>query len=473
MKSFREHLKLYLVSDRRWSENNILEDLEIALDHGVTCLQLREKEMDQESFTKFALSAKELTEPRDIPLIINDSIEVALASQADGLHIGQNDLSTKEARARMGHKILGVSVTSVEEAIVSQRDGADYLGVGAMFQTASKDDAQLVSMQTLKEIVDAVSIPVVAIGGINLSNIHEFKQTGIYGLAVISAILKQKNIAKASQEMLNETQRLMDKTLRKVLTIAGSDSSGGAGIQADLKTMSAHNCYGMSVITALTAQNTKGVFGIQSVDDKFISQQIDCIFTDIRPDAVKIGMVSSLDSITAIADGLRKYRPSHVVLDPVMISTSGHKLLDDNAINALKLELMPLSDLITPNLSEAELLAGISITSQEDMILAAKKIAKIYRGHILIKGGHLDDDASDLLYSNHQIKWFKGKRINNSNTHGTGCTLSSAIASNLAKGYPIIKSIEISKHYITEAINDQLDLGHGRGPLNHQYKQNQ
>lgn len=257
--------------------------------------------------------------------------------------------------------------------------------------------------------------------------------------------------------------------MKKVLTIAGSDCSGGAGIQADLKTIMAHKCYGMSVITALTAQNTTGVYGIQDSKKDFVENQIDCIFKDIFPDAVKIGMVSSIEIIEAIAEKLKEYKPSHVVLDPVMVSTSGSKLLYDDAINKLLNELIPLSEVITPNLFEAEILCGFKINSTEEMIKAAKKIGETYKGHILIKGGHLEDNANDLLFSNGNIRWFKGEKIENNNTHGTGCTLSSAIASNLALGYSVEESILNSKNYITGALKANLNLGKGNGPLNHAY----
>lgn len=255
--------------------------------------------------------------------------------------------------------------------------------------------------------------------------------------------------------------------MKKVLTIAGSDCSGGAGIQADLKTMAAHKCYGMSVITALTAQNTTGVYGVEACSVDFIKNQLDCVFKDIFPDAIKIGMVSSVEIIEVIAEKLKEYKPKNIVIDPVMVATSGSKLLDDDAIDKLLNILMPLATVITPNLFEAEILCGFKIMSTEDMVKAAKKISESYNGHILIKGGHLDNGASDLLLADGEVYWFEGERINNPNTHGTGCTLSSAIGCNLAKGFNIKDSIHKSKEYITGALRDQLDLGKGSGPLNH------
>lgn len=255
--------------------------------------------------------------------------------------------------------------------------------------------------------------------------------------------------------------------MKKVLTIAGSDCSGGAGIQADLKTIMAHNCYGMSVITALTAQNTSGVYGVIETDKKFVAKQIDCIFSDIIPDSVKIGMVSSSKIIEEIANQLLKFNAQNIVIDPVMVSTSGSKLLNDSAINMLKNKLFPLSLVITPNISEAEVLSDIKIKNKEDMIKSAKEISKFYKGNILIKGGHLKDTADDLLFSQNQIHWFELNRIDNPNTHGTGCTLSSAIACNLAKGQDIHTSILNAKKYITKALKANLNLGKGSGPLWH------
>lgn len=259
--------------------------------------------------------------------------------------------------------------------------------------------------------------------------------------------------------------------MKKVLTIAGSDCSGGAGIQADLKTMTAHGMYGMSAITALTAQNTTGVYGIFESSPEFLANQLECIFTDIFPDAVKIGMVSSAPLIRVIAEKLRKFAPKNIVVDPVMVSTSGSKLMEDAASAALCAELLPLATLLTPNLSEAEALSGMEILCEEDMVRAAQKIAAIYPSAILLKGGHLGGGANDLLYENGACHWFFGERIDTKNTHGTGCTLSSAIACNLAAGQSLKKSVQNGKEYVAGALRDGLVLGSGNGPLNHCYAQ--
>ena len=255
--------------------------------------------------------------------------------------------------------------------------------------------------------------------------------------------------------------------MRTALTIAGSDSSGGAGIQADIKTMIANGVYAMSAITALTAQNTTGVTGIMEVAPEFLAAQLDAVFTDIYPDAVKIGMVSSSGLIRTIAEKLKNYHAKHIVVDPVMVATSGSKLISEEAIAVLKEELFPLAAVLTPNIPETEVLSGMSVTSEEDMLKAAEYISKTYHCAVLCKGGHQRNDANDLLYCDGSYQWFHGKRINNPNTHGTGCTLSSAIASNLAKGYDLDMAVERAKDYISGALGAMLDLGAGSGPMNH------
>ena len=255
--------------------------------------------------------------------------------------------------------------------------------------------------------------------------------------------------------------------IKKVLTIAGSDCSGGAGIQADLKTMSAHGVFGMSVIVSVVAENTARVIDIQDVSPEMIEKQIDAVFEDIVPDAVKIGMVSSEALIRKIADKLKEYGAKNIVVDPVMVATSGAKLIDDQAIDTLKECLLPLATVLTPNIPEAEVLSGRKITSEEGMEEAAKVISETYHCAVLCKGGHQLNDANDLLYREGAKKWFYGKRIDNPNTHGTGCTLSSAIASNLAKGYELDLAVERAKEYISGALGAMLDLGKGSGPMDH------
>ena len=269
--------------------------------------------------------------------------------------------------------------------------------------------------------------------------------------------------------MLREGKERKDMKMKTALTIAGSDCSGGAGIQADIKTMTMNGVYAMSAVTALTAQNTTGVTGIQESSPEFLEMQLDAVFEDIYPDAVKIGMVASGELIKAIAARLRHYDAGNVVIDPVMVSTSGCALMRTDAVNTLVEELLPLATLVTPNIPEAEVLSGRTISTKEDMIEAAKQIGDENHCAVLLKGGHSVNDANDLLYAEGRLTWFQGKRIDNPNTHGTGCTLSSAIASNLAKGFSLEESVERAKSYISEALGAMLDLGKGSGPMQHNF----
>ena len=257
--------------------------------------------------------------------------------------------------------------------------------------------------------------------------------------------------------------------MKTVLTIAGSDSCGGAGIQADIKTMTTNGVYAMSAVTALTAQNTTGVLGVYESAPQFLKMQLDAVFQDIFPDAVKVGMVSSSHLIKVIADTLKQYHARNIVVDPVMVSTSGAQLLESDALSALATELFPLARLVTPNIPEAEILSGIPVKSAEDMRSAAKLIGDKVGCSVLVKGGHRIEDANDVLYADGKFYFFEGVRVDNPNTHGTGCTLSSAIASNLAKGYDLANSIRRAKEYITGALRANLDLGEGSGPLNHMF----
>ena len=257
--------------------------------------------------------------------------------------------------------------------------------------------------------------------------------------------------------------------MQTALTIAGSDTCGGAGIQADIKTMTANGVYAMSAITALTAQNTTGVTGIMEVTPDFLKLELDTVITDIRPDAVKIGMVSASELIRVISETIRTYELKNVVVDPVMVATSGARLISEDAIGTLKECLLPLATVLTPNIPEAEVLSDMEIRSAEDMIRAAEQISRNYGCAVLCKGGHNLNDANDLLYRDGGYRWFNGRRIDNPNTHGTGCTLSSAIASNLAKGYDLDTAVEKAKNYISGALAAMLDLGRGSGPMNHAF----
>ena len=258
--------------------------------------------------------------------------------------------------------------------------------------------------------------------------------------------------------------------MKTALTIAGTDPSGGAGIQADIKTMTAHGVFALTAVTALVAQNTTGVKSIQEAPPDFLAQQLDCVFTDIFPDAVKTGMVASVPLIEVIADKLTEYGARNVVVDPVMVATSGDRLISEDALETLKRRLLPLAAVLTPNVPEAEILSGVKIETPEDMAHAARLIGETYGCAVLCKGGHQVNDANDLLWQKGRgARWYQSKRVDNPNTHGTGCTLSSAIASNLAKGMDLAAAVERAKEYIIGALSAMLDLGHGSGPMDHMW----
>jgi len=255
--------------------------------------------------------------------------------------------------------------------------------------------------------------------------------------------------------------------MKKILTIAGSDCSGGAGIQADIKTITAHGMYAMSAIASLTAQNTTGVYGIIDTPADFTAKQIDCIFSDIRPDAVKIGMLSTSENILAVAERLDFYKAANIVIDPVMISTSGYSLISEDAKKILINSLFPYATLITPNIPEAEELSRIKINNIQDAFKAANRIYEICGANVLVKGGHFDFNADDALVCGEKSFLIHGNFIDTHNTHGTGCTLSSAIACNLAMGYPMEICIQNAKKYLEKTMSTNLNLGKGNGPLNH------
>lgn len=470
MKFNNDMLRLYAVTDRHWTgEKTLYEQVRDVLMGGATCLQLREKDLDEASFYEEAKNIKELCRLFDVPFIINDNVMLAKEIDADGVHVGQDDMACVKAREILGpDKIIGVSAHTIEEARIAKEQGADYLGVGAIFPTSSKDDAEVLGIERLKEMTDTVDLPMVAIGGISYDNCLLLKDTGIDGIAVISALFGQKNIKQATIDLKKRVDALYE-TMHTCLTIAGSDSSGGAGIQADLKTMLANKVFGMSAITALTAQNTTGVTDIMNVTPEFLESQIRAVFDDIYPEAVKIGMVSSKTLIHTIVEMLKHYDAKHIVVDPVMVATSGAKLISDEAISTLKEELLPIAEVITPNIPETEVLTDMEVKTVEDMEIAAKKIYDTYHCAVLVKGGHQLNDANDYLYNGEKGTWFKEHRIDNSNTHGTGCTLSSAIASNLARGYTLEESVRHAKTYLSGAIGAMLDLGQGSGPMDHGY----
>lgn len=506
---------LYLVTDSTgMEEERFLKIVESACENGVTMVQLREKEREGREFLQLAEKLLKLTWRRGIPLLIDDRADIALASGAQGVHVGQGDLPVTQIRRLLGpDKIVGASAKTVDQALAAWRQGADYLGVGAIFPTTTKVKTTLTQTDTLNQICGAVPIPVLAIGGLTEGNCVCLKESPIQGICVVSAIMKAPDPGQAAAGLRKAAERLVDctekpknsaalersekpenpaalyrceKLVRRapsapletghsmpaVLTVAGSDSSGGAGIQADLKTMTAYGCYGMSVITALTAQNTIGVQGILEISSEFVEKQLDSVFADILPQGVKIGMIGSAETAELLARTLIKYESKNIVLDPVRSATSGSQLIREPALDALKKQLFPLAAVVTPNIPEAQWLTGRAIHCEDDRIQAAKELAALGCGAVLIKGGHgfsgeNPREASDLLYIDGETHWFTAPRISTENTHGTGCTLSSAMACGLAMGLSLPESVKQAKEYVTGAILREPGLGKGTGPLNH------
>lgn len=463
-------LTLYFITDSSGlSEEEFLGKVESALKGGVSVVQLREKERDTRAYIELAGKVHSLTRRWGVPLIINDRVDVAAAVQAEGVHLGQSDMPVRMARELLGPgRIIGATAKTEAQAREAFMQGADYLGVGAIYPSETKEKAVRTSVETLRCICGAVPIPVCAIGGLQAENLSILRGIPIAGICVVSAVMRAEHPGKAAEKLRKAYWKDV-KPVRAVLTIAGSDSSGGAGIQADLKTMAMHGVYGMSAVTALTAQNTLGVRDILEISPEFLREQLDAVFEDIVPDAVKIGMVASPDLIDVIAERLYGYGAGKIVVDPVMVATSGASLISEEALERLKDRLLPEADLITPNLLEAEKLAGVKISSPEDMAAAAEAIGRRYGCAVLVKGGHGAGEADDFLWQEKGHEWLRAARISNPNTHGTGCTLSSAIASNLALGDSVSEASIKAKQYLTGAIRAGLDLGKGAGPLMHNY----
>lgn len=489
-------LSVYLVTDQSLSLGRRTADIvRDAVAGGATIVQLREKEASTRTFYEEALEVKEALKETGVPLIINDRLDIALAIDAEGVHVGNSDMPISMVRQLVGpDKILGLSIERLEDALQDDVQYADYLGVSPVFSTDTKlDIATPLGLEGTTKVTEMTSLPTVGIGGINQSNAAQVIAAGASGVAVVSAIVSQEDVTAAARELkviidtAKQTNSLsaMEEQAKPytytqkyatVLTIAGSDSGGGAGIQADIKSISANGAYAASAITALTAQNTQGVEGIFPVPSDFIQAQIRAVMEDIQIDAVKIGMLHDTETIRTVRDMLVAYPVKHIVLDPVMVATSGHKLLVDEAIATLKEELIPIATLITPNIPEAEILLGRAITSQEELPAVARELSETFGGiSVLVKAGHLTDRTLiDVLYDvdTKQIVELTSQRLDTRNTHGTGCTLSSAIAAHMAQTSDVTKSVRAGQQYIAEAIKAGANyhIGEGHGPVKHFYK---
>ena len=457
---------VYLVTDQG---DRLPERVQAALAGGVSAVQYRNKKTDDPARLSLGREIKQLCAAASVPFIVNDDLGLALALDADGVHLGQEDGNPVEARCRLGNgKILGISTHDLEEALRAEAAGADYIGFGAMYPSGSKEIQHLAGPDALAAVRKQIGIPIVAIGGINRLNAPRLIDSGADAVAVISAVMGSSEPDLAAAELALLFNRKGDFPRGRVLTIAGSDSGGGAGIQADLKTVTLLGSYGASVITALTAQNTRGVSAIHTPSPAFVAQQLDAVLSDIRIDTVKTGMLVTPEIIALVAEKLREYARKIVVVDPVMTAKGGARLMEREAVDTLVERLVPLAYLLTPNIPEAERLTGRTIADEEGMAGAARDLCRMGARNVLIKGGHLADGmALDILFDGSGFTRFAAPRILTRNSHGTGCTLSSAIASFLAQGEPLPAAVARAKEFVTAALRHSHPLGKGHGPVNH------
>ncbi len=458
---------VYLITDQG---DNLVERVGTALRGGVTVLQYRAKGKGRDVCREEGDRLKQLCRSFGVAFIVNDDVELAVDLDADGVHLGQGDGSVKDARELLGAgRIIGKSTHNLNEALQAEQDGADYIGFGAMYPTGSKNVSHIAGTAGLAEIRDRIKIPVVAIGGITTSNACRVVDAGADALAVISSVLSSPHPDIAALELKLLFNRPRPFPRGSVLTIAGSDSGGGAGIQADIKTITLLGSYAASVITALTAQNTRGVSSIHGLPPSFVIDQLDAVLSDIPVDVIKTGMLHTPSIISALAENLSERKIMlPLVIDPVMIAKGGATLMDRDAIHVFSRQLLPQAYLLTPNVPEAERLLGRAIRSETEVEEAARDLHGLGAANVLIKGGHLTGQQSiDVLFDGSECHHFPAERMFTSNTHGTGCSYASAIASFLAQGDPLRSAVEKGKAFITAAIRLARPLGKGHSPVNH------
>lgn len=469
-------LSLYLVTDPELcGERGVVETVRQAVDGGVRIVQLRDKQATDAETAAQLVELSRAIEGRAL-LVVNDRLDAALAARAagarvDGVHLGQGDASVLRARAELGpDALIGLTANSPAhlEAVLALPEGTvDYLGVGVIRPTSTKPDhPPALGVDGFRAFAARNPLPCVAIGGVGIDDTEALREAGAAGLAVVSALCAADEPAQAAAAFLS---RWRAAGTPRVLSIAGSDPSGGAGIQADLKSIAANGGYGMAVLTALTAQNTRGVRAVHVPPVDFLRTQLDAISDDIVIDAVKIGMLADADVIRTVAGWLDDVRPPIVVVDPVMVATSGDRLLDAEAEQALG-ALLTRADVVTPNLTELAVLVGRDVADWDDALAAASVLAAAVGAQVLVKGGHLGgDQAPDALVGAGTIAQFTGPRIDTPNTHGTGCSLSSALATRLARGERPADAVANARTWLRESLSasDALDVGRGHGPVNH------
>lgn len=458
---------VYLITDQG---DNLLERVRAALRGGVSVIQYRAKGKSRESCLAEGSELKELCRSYGVAFIINDDARLALELDADGVHLGQDDGSVAAAREMLGPgKIIGKSTHNLDEALLAEQEGADYIGFGAMYPTDSKAITHIPGTAGLAAIRDRIKLPVVAIGGITTNNACRVIDAGADALAVISSVLSSPRPENAALELKLLFNRSRPFPRGSVLTVAGSDSSGGAGIQADIKTITLLGSYAASVLTALTAQNTRGVSSIHGLPPSFVIDQLETVLADIPVDVVKTGMLHTPAIISALAERLGERQVLiPLVIDPVMIAKGGTPLLELDAIHVFREQLLPLAYLLTPNIPEAERLLGRSLRTVEEMEQAARDLHSLGAANVLLKGGHFSGRLStDILFDGSECSRYSAERIFTSNTHGTGCSYASAVATFLAQGEPLKSAVEKAKCFVTAAIRHARPLGKGHSPINH------
>ena len=457
---------LYLITDNN-QDGKLLTKVKAALAGGTKIVQYRAKEIRPDDRREMAEQLKALCHNSKALFIVNDLPELANEIDADGVHLGQDDMAVGRARQILGHrKLIGVSTHNVDEALKAEAHGADYIGIGSIFPTGSKDDTTLVGLKTLTNVRRAVRIPVVAIGGITPEGAFAALDAGADAVAVLSGIMADNDPARAAKEYSLLFNRNKPTPNGNVLTIAGSDSSGGAGIQADIKTITLLGSYACSVLTALTAQNTLEVTATYAVHTDFVAKQLNAVLDDIPVDTVKTGMLSWGGIVSQVSRTLEE-RSLLAVVDPVMIAKGGESLLDYEAHDSLISRLLPQSYLLTPNLPEVEVMTGIEPRTVEEMVEAGRNLQELGARNVLIKGGHLSGDATDILLLGDVVHNLTSQRFDTINTHGTGCTLSAAITTFLAQGYPLRYAVERAKRFVSLAIEHSVQNGQGHGAVNH------
>ncbi len=458
---------IYLITDQL---GNLMDRVSLALRGGISILQYRAKDLGYDERRVEAEALKKLCKRFGTTFIINDDLRLAKEVDADGVHLGQDDGEISAARELLGpNKIIGKSTHNLEEAMRAEREGADYIGFGALYPTGSKVVSHLPGVEGLASIRDAVKIPIVAIGGITPGNACRVIDAGANALAVISSVLAHPRPDIAAAELLLLFNRVHPFPRGAVLSVAGSDSGGGAGIQADIKTITLLGSYAATVLTALTAQNTRGVSSIHGLPPSFMIDQLNAVLNDIPIDVIKTGMLHTPAMIAALAERLGERKVLiPLVIDPVMVAKGGAPLLEREAVQVFSDLLLPMAYLLTPNVPEAERLLGRTIRDDTEMEQAARDLQQMGAANVLIKGGHLTGrSATDVLFDGTSCHHFSSERIFTHNTHGTGCSFASAIATLLAQGEPLLTAVERAKLFITTAIGTARSLGKGHSPVNH------